>query len=146
MAEETTTTTPTAAESTGAAPKKKTTTKKASTTAAKKTTSAKASTADKKKTSAAPKKTTKAKKDGATTMETFMDHQKQALAEARKALESFIPVGLKEHSTNAFNESLEGYRKLFNSMIDEVKANADKVRSKVGRGEKSEASSDEAKG
>jgi len=131
MSEETTTTTP-AAET----PKKKPAAKK-TTAAAPKKTATKAATAEKKTTTkkAAPKKTS-AKKNDATTMETFMEHQKQALAEARKALESLMPTGLKEHSAAAFNESLEGYRKLVNSMIDEVKANAEQVRSRFGRGEK----------
>ncbi len=60
-------------------------------------------------------------------LEAFMEHQRTALNETRKALESLVPVAFREHSTAAFNEAMEGYRSLFNTMIDEINDNVKKV-------------------
>lgn len=60
-------------------------------------------------------------------LETFMEHQRKALTETRKALESLVPVAFREHSTAAFNEAMEGYRSLFNTMIDDINDNVKKV-------------------
>lgn len=60
-------------------------------------------------------------------LESFMEHQRKALTETRKALESLVPVAFREHSTSAFNEAMEGYRTLFNTMMDELNDNVKKV-------------------
>jgi hypothetical protein len=50
----------------------------------------------------------------------FVEHQKTAAYEAAKAVESLIPVGLREHGRAAVRESVEGYRTLFNSAVDGI--------------------------
>jgi hypothetical protein len=53
-------------------------------------------------------------------LDVFMEHQKKAAVSARKALFSLIPKGVKEHGQNAVEEMLEGYRELFNDVVDDV--------------------------
>lgn len=60
-------------------------------------------------------------------LEAFLEHQRKALSETGKALESLIPVAFREHSSAAFNEAMEGYRSLFDTMMDEVNENVKKV-------------------
>jgi hypothetical protein len=55
-----------------------------------------------------------------TSLDVFMQHQKKAATSARKALISLIPKGVKEHGQNAVEEMLEGYRQLFNDVVDDV--------------------------
>jgi len=60
----------------------------------------------------------------------FLDHQKKALNEAGRALESLIPVEFREHGRQAFKEVVEGYRELFNTALDEVVENIERVKIK----------------
>lgn len=60
-------------------------------------------------------------------LDEFIDHQKKALEEAGKALESLIPEGVRTHGKSAVEEMLSGYRSLFNSIVDEVEATVKKV-------------------
>ena len=53
-------------------------------------------------------------------LDVFVEHQKKAADSARKALLSLIPKGVKEHGQAAVQEMLEGYRELFNDVIDDV--------------------------
>lgn len=62
------------------------------------------------------------------TLNSFMEHQKQALAESRKALESLVPDAVRQHGSNAIREMLEGYRQLVNAALDEVQKTVEKVR------------------
>lgn len=53
--------------------------------------------------------------------EEFVERQRKAFEEAGKAIEALIPPEFKEHSKNAINESIEGFRVLVNWLVDEVK-------------------------
>jgi hypothetical protein len=66
----------------------------------------------------------------------FVEHQKRALDEAGKALESLLPPEFREHGKAAVNESIEGFRVLLNSMLDDFKSevNKDDGESKSGNG------------
>lgn len=55
-----------------------------------------------------------------TAFDAFIEHQKNALQAAGKAFQALIPEGVKKHGETAVKESLEGYRQLFNSALDEV--------------------------
>lgn len=55
-----------------------------------------------------------------TAFDHFIEHQRNAMTAAGKALESLIPQGVREHGRTAVRETLEGYRGLFNSAIDEL--------------------------
>lgn len=63
-----------------------------------------------------------------TPFDNFLDHQKKALNEAGRALESLIPVEFREHGRSAFKEVVEGYRSLFNSALDEIVDNLEKAK------------------
>ncbi len=65
-----------------------------------------------------------------TPIDMFIEHQRKAITEALKALESLLPVAVKEHGEAAFKELVEGYRTLFNSAIDEIVQTIEKA--KVG--------------
>ena len=56
----------------------------------------------------------------------FVEHQKRALEEAGKALEALLPPEFREHGKAAVNESIEGFRVLLNSMLDDFKAEVNK--------------------
>ena len=56
----------------------------------------------------------------------FMEHQKRAIDEAGKALEALIPPEFREHGKAAVNESIEGFRVLLNSMLDDFKTEVNK--------------------
>ncbi|NDJ61979.1 MAG: hypothetical protein GYB67_12685 [Chloroflexi bacterium] len=60
--------------------------------------------------------------------ETFLNHQRNAIIEASKALKALIPTATLEHSEQAVRESVEGYRVLYNSVIDDVIETVDQVR------------------
>ncbi len=60
--------------------------------------------------------------------EEFVDHQKKAITEATKAVESLIPAEFKKHGEAALKEMVEGYRKLFNSAVDEIVAAIERVK------------------
>lgn len=55
-----------------------------------------------------------------TAFDQFLDHQKQAINSAGKALTSLIPTGVRDHGRKAVEEMLEGYRVLFNSALDDM--------------------------
>jgi hypothetical protein len=63
-----------------------------------------------------------------TALDAFLDHQRKAIEEARKAIEALLPGAVKEHGQAAFKEALEGYRNLFNSTLDEVIETVEKVK------------------
>lgn len=60
--------------------------------------------------------------------ETFMDHQRKAFDESGQAIESLLPVAFKEHSKTALKETVEAYRQLVNSVLDEVVDRIEKLR------------------
>ena len=63
-------------------------------------------------------------------VETFVDHQRKAIAEASRAVESLLPDAAKEHGEAALKEMMEGYRSLFNRTIDEIVETFEKAKIK----------------
>jgi len=53
-------------------------------------------------------------------LEVFIEHQRKALAEAGKALTALFPTKVQTHGEAAIRESVEGYRTLVNSTLDEI--------------------------
>jgi hypothetical protein len=72
----------------------------------------------------------------------FVDHQRRAFEEMGKALDSLIPESFKGHAQSAFKESIEGYRKLFNSALDEINAAVERTGLSFRKGQ--EAGEEEA--
>lgn len=56
-----------------------------------------------------------------TPLEQFLFHQRRALEETGKALESLLPPGFREHTQAAGNEFASGFRVLVDAAIDEIK-------------------------
>lgn len=71
------------------------------------------------------------------TVEQFFFHQRRAIEETRKAIETLLPPGFKDHSTEASREFAKGFRVLVDAAIDELK--------KVSEPEEGEAGEDEDK-
>jgi len=63
-----------------------------------------------------------------TTFDVFLSHEREALKSAGKAFESLIPSGVREHGETAIREMFEGYRVLFNSAIDDLISQAERVK------------------
>jgi hypothetical protein len=59
--------------------------------------------------------------DPKTPLEQFLFHQRRALEETGKALESLLPPGFKSHTQAAGNEFASGFRVLIDAAIDEIK-------------------------
>ena len=57
-----------------------------------------------------------------------MDHQRKAFDETGRAIESLLPEAFKEHSKAALQETIEGYRRLVNTVIDELVDAIEKIR------------------
>lgn len=72
--------------------------------------------------------------------DSFVDHQKKAVEEATKAFEALIPPTFKEHGSAAIKEMIEGFRVLFNSMIDNIKEELDKQEADKGDNQSSTGS------
>lgn len=66
-----------------------------------------------------------------TAFESFLDHQQKAFEEAGKAFVAMIPPEVREHGSTAVKEMFEGYKKLFNAVMDEVSTAVDEVSSAV---------------
>lgn len=56
-----------------------------------------------------------------TPLEQFLFHQRRALEETGKALESLLPPNFKTHTQAAGNEFASGFRVLIDAAIDEIK-------------------------
>lgn len=56
-----------------------------------------------------------------TPLEQFLFHQRRALEETGKALESLLPPGFKSHTQAAGSEFASGFRVLIDAAIDEIK-------------------------
>jgi len=63
-----------------------------------------------------------------TTFDVFLAHEREAIKSAGKAFESLIPTGVREHGEKAIREMFEGYRVLFNSAIDDLITQAERVK------------------
>lgn len=66
-----------------------------------------------------------------TPFDVFLNHQRSAVTNAGKALQSLVPTGLRDHGSKAVEEMLEGYRVLFNSAIDDVLENVRTTKDRV---------------
>jgi|GEM_PF-625577 len=74
-----------------------------------------------------------------TPMERFFYHQRRALEETAKALESLLPPGFKEHATEASREFSKGFRILVDATIDELKKVSEKEEEVEAKVEAAEA-------
>jgi len=68
-----------------------------------------------------------------TPFETFLDHQKRALDETGKAIESLLPPDFVSHAKEAQKEFLTGFKVLADSVIDELEKVAKKTEESVKR-------------
>lgn len=60
-------------------------------------------------------------------LEEFVDHQKRALDETGKAIESLLPPDFVKHAKEAQKEFIAGFKVLADSVIDEMEKVAKKV-------------------
>lgn len=60
--------------------------------------------------------------------DTFIEHQRKAITESGRAIESLLPEAFKEHGKAAVKETIEAYRELVNSVIDGVVESIEKMR------------------
>ena len=67
----------------------------------------------------------------------FLEHQRKALEEAGKAVDSLLRPGFKEHSTEARKEAAKGWKVLMDAVIDEVERLRTQVERKVDEAEQS---------
>jgi hypothetical protein len=58
----------------------------------------------------------------------FLRHQRRALDETGEAFQALLPQEVKEHTRVAYKEAVEGYRGLFNSVLDEVIERIEKIK------------------
>jgi len=61
----------------------------------------------------------------------FLEHQRKALEETGKAIDSLLPPGFKEHSAEARKEAVKGWKVLMDAVIDEVERLRTQVERKV---------------
>lgn len=66
-----------------------------------------------------------------TPLESFFDHQKRALEETGKAIESLLPPEFVSHAKEAQKEFVSGFKVLADSMIDELEKVAKKTEARV---------------
>lgn len=59
--------------------------------------------------------------------EAFIYHQRRALEETGKALESLLPPGFKEHTSEAGREFAKGFKVLIDAAIDELRKVSEKA-------------------
>lgn len=84
-----------------------------------------------------------------TPLEQFLFHQRRALEETGKALESLLPPGFREHTHAAGNEFATGFRVLIDAAIDEIKKASEmedpeaRIRAEQERVAKSKLSTDD---
>lgn len=64
--------------------------------------------------------------------EAFLTHQRQAIVNSGKALESLLPDGVRTHGQKAVEEMIEGYRILFNNAVDNVVDRVRKTETNLG--------------
>lgn len=62
-----------------------------------------------------------------TPFEEFLYHQRRALEETGKALESLLPEGFRTHSKEATKEFTKGFRVLMDAAIDEIRKASDQA-------------------
>lgn len=63
--------------------------------------------------------------------ETFLHHQRRAVEETGKALESLLPEGFRTHSKRATEEFTSGLRVLVDAALEEIKKAKDEAASPV---------------
>ena len=62
-----------------------------------------------------------------TPLDEFVAHQKRAIEETSKAIESLLPPGFVEHTKEAQKEFIAGFKVLADTFIDEMEKVAKKV-------------------
>jgi hypothetical protein len=67
-----------------------------------------------------------------TPFDQFLYHQRKALEETGKALESLLPPGFKDHSNEAGREFVKGFKVLVDATIDELKKVSEKAEEEMG--------------
>ena len=78
--------------------------------------------------------------------EDFLYHQRRALEETGKALESLLPEGFRAHGSNASKEFTEGFRVLIDAALGELKkARKNDPASGDGEGDEPDAASSTGK-
>ncbi len=60
-------------------------------------------------------------------LEKFFLHQRKAMEETARALESLLPPGFKDHSTEAGREFAKGFKILVDAAVDELKRVSESV-------------------
>lgn len=63
-----------------------------------------------------------------TPFDAFMEHQRVALRETSNALRALLPKEVQEHTRSAYKEAVEGYRGLFNAVIDDIVETIEKIK------------------
>jgi hypothetical protein len=58
----------------------------------------------------------------------FIEHQKKAITEIGRAINALIPEAAREHGDTALKEMVEGYRRLFNSTVDEIIKTVERIK------------------
>ncbi len=61
-------------------------------------------------------------------LQRFLDHQIAAVNETGKALQALVPQGFKDHSRNAQEEFLKGFKVLIDSARESVEGEVQKVK------------------
>jgi len=70
--------------------------------------------------------------------EEFLYHQRRALEETGKALESLLPEGFRTHGSNASKEFTKGFRVLVDAAVDEMRKASSKHTSEEDAGDEGE--------
>jgi hypothetical protein len=63
-----------------------------------------------------------------TPFEAFIEHQRSAVRETGSALRALLPKEVQKHSRAAYREAVEGYRGLFNAVMDDLIENIEKIK------------------
>jgi len=75
----------------------------------------------------------------------FMEHQRKAMDEATKAIETLLPPGFKEHSKAAIEELIEGFKVLFEGTLDGIKDEINKMGKDTDEGGESSTGANKVK-
>ncbi len=63
-----------------------------------------------------------------TPFDEFLEHQRHALRETTSALRALLPKEVQKHSRTAYKEAVEGYRGLFNAVMDDLIDTIEKIK------------------
>ena len=68
-------------------------------------------------------------------LDAFFYHQRRALEETARALESLLPPGFKEHSTEAGKEFAKGFKVLVDAAMEELRRVSERSSEEVEEGD-----------